>query len=125
DAMRVGGLEFEQASIRHLREGQSARVTLRGAAVGTLGRLSEDVAASHKFRQPVYVAEVSLTALLTAVEEPSRYTPLPRFPSVVRDVSLLADRRAAFGRMRRAVLALGIEECRGVSLVDVYEGANV
>jgi phenylalanyl-tRNA synthetase beta chain len=125
DAMRVIGLGFEAASVRHLREGQSARVTLRGEDVGTLGRLSEEVATHYKFRQPVYVAEVSLTALLTSVEEPSRYAPLPRFPSVVRDVSLLADRRAGFGEMRRAVLSLGLEECRGVSLVDVYEGASV
>lgn len=125
DAMRVGGLEFEPDSVRHMREGQSARVTLKGARVGTIGRLSEEVAALYKFRQPVYVAEVSLTALLTSVEELSRYTPLPRFPSVVRDVSLLADRRGAYGRMRRAVLSLGIDECRGVALVDVYEGANV
>jgi phenylalanyl-tRNA synthetase beta chain len=125
DAMRVVGLEFETASVRHLREGQSARVTLKGAEVGTLGRLSEEVASAYKFRQPVYVAEVSLTALLTSTEESSRYAPLPRFPSVVRDVSLLAERRAGFGEMRRAVLSLGIEECRGVSLVDVYEGGNV
>ncbi|HVF68835.1 MAG TPA: phenylalanine--tRNA ligase subunit beta [Pyrinomonadaceae bacterium] len=125
DAMRVVGLEFGPDSVRHMREGQSARVTLRGEAVGTLGRLSEEVASAYKFRQPVYVAEVSLTAMLTSAEEPSRYTPLPRFPSVVRDVSLLADRRAGYGRMRRAVLGLGIEECRGVALVDVYEGANV
>jgi phenylalanyl-tRNA synthetase beta chain len=125
DAIRVGGLEFESASVRHLREGQSARVTLKGAEVGTLGRLAEEVASLYKFRQPVYVAEVSLTALLASVEELSRYTPLPRFPSVVRDVSLLADRRAGYGDMRRKVLSLGIEECRGVSLVDVYEGGNV
>ncbi len=125
DAMRVGGLEFEPASVRHMREGQSARVTLKGAPAGSLGRLAEEVAALYKFRQPVYVAEVSLTALITSGEEPARYTPLPRFPSVVRDVSLLADRRAGYGDMRRAVLSLGIEECRGVALVDVYEGANV
>jgi phenylalanyl-tRNA synthetase beta chain len=125
DAIRVGGLEFESASVRHLREGQSARVTLKGTEVGTLGRLSEEVAAAYKFRQPVYVAEVSLTALLASVEELSRYTPLPRYPSVVRDVSLLADRGAGYGGMRRKVLSLGIEECRGVSLVDVYEGGNV
>lgn len=125
DAMRVGGLEFESGSVRHMREGQSARVTLRGEPVGTIGRLSEEVAALYKFRQPVYVAEVSLTALLASVEELSRYTPLPRFPSVVRDVSLHADRRAGYGDMRRAVLSLGIDECRGVALVDVYEGANV
>jgi phenylalanyl-tRNA synthetase beta chain len=27
--------------------------------------------------------------------------------------------------MRRAILSLGMEECRGVALVDVYEGANM
>ncbi|HEX8336604.1 MAG TPA: hypothetical protein VF621_07730, partial [Pyrinomonadaceae bacterium] len=125
DAMRVGALEFESAPVRHLREGQSARVKLGGREVGNAGRLSEELAARHKFRQPVYVAEVSLTALLATGESPARYAPLPRFPGVARDVSFVADRRVAFGEMRRAVLALGIEECRGVALVDVYEGANV
>jgi phenylalanyl-tRNA synthetase beta chain len=125
DAMRVGELEFEPAPVRHLREGQSARVKLGGREVGNAGRLSEGLAARHKFRQPVYVAEVSLTALLATGERPARYAPLPRFPGVARDASFVADRRAAFGEMRRAVLALGIGECRGVALVDVYEGANM
>jgi phenylalanyl-tRNA synthetase beta chain len=125
DAMRVGELEFNPVSVRHLREGQSARVTLGGAGVGALGRLSEETAVGYKFRQPVYVAEISLSALLTAGERPALYTPLPRFPSVVRDVSLVAERGVAYGEMRRRILALGIEECRGVTLVDVYEGANM
>lgn len=125
DAMRVGELEFETAAVRHLREGQSARVTLGGREVGHAGRLSEELTARYKFRQPVYVAEVSLTALLATGERPARYTPLPRFPGVARDLSLVAERRVAFGEMRRAVLALRIEECRGVALVDVYEGANM
>jgi phenylalanyl-tRNA synthetase beta chain len=125
DAMRVGELEFAPDSVRHLREGQAARVKLGGREVGHAGRLSEDLAARYKFRQPVYVAEVSLTALLATGERPARYTPLPRFPGVARDVSLVAGRGVTFGEMRRAVLALGIEECRGVALVDVYEGANM
>ncbi|HEX8559617.1 MAG TPA: phenylalanine--tRNA ligase subunit beta [Pyrinomonadaceae bacterium] len=125
DAMRVGGLEFAPAAVRHLREGQAARVTLGGAAVGSLGRLSEEAAAAYKFRQPVYVAEVSLGALLASGERPARYTPLPRFPGAARDVSLVAPRRATYGEMRAAVLALGMEECRGVGLVDVYEGASL
>ncbi|MBC7930929.1 MAG: phenylalanine--tRNA ligase subunit beta [Rubrivivax sp.] len=125
DAMRVGELEFLPAGVGHLREGQSARVRLGGAEIGSVGRLSEELAAAHKFRQSIFVAEVNLTALLDAGESPVRYAPLPRFPSVVRDVSLIADRRATFGKMRRTILDLGIEECRGVLLVDVYEGANV
>jgi phenylalanyl-tRNA synthetase beta chain len=125
DAMRVGELEFSQSGVGHLREGQSARVSLGGAEVGSLGRLSEELAAAHKFRQPVFVAEVNLSALLDAGESAVRYAPLPRFPSVVRDLSLVADRRATFGEMRRTILDLDIEECRGVTLVDVYEGASL
>jgi phenylalanyl-tRNA synthetase beta chain len=125
DAMRVGELEFEPASVKHLREGQAAKVILGGREVGNAGRLSEELAARYKFRQPVYVAEVSLTALLASAERPARYTPLPRYPGVARDVSLVAERRVTYGELRRAVLSLGLEECRGVALVDVYEGANM
>ncbi|MET0625352.1 MAG: phenylalanine--tRNA ligase subunit beta [Pyrinomonadaceae bacterium] len=125
DAMRVGGLGFAPAPVRHLREGQAARVTLNGVEVGALGRLSEELAARYKFRQPVYVAEVSLTALLGSGERPALYAPLPRYPGVARDISLVAERRVTYGELRGAVLALGLEECRGVELVDVYEGANL
>jgi phenylalanyl-tRNA synthetase beta chain len=125
EAMNVTGLSYEAAPVKHLREGQAARVWLGGEAVGSLGRLSEETAAAYKFRQPVYCAEVSLTALLDSPEPPTRYAPLPRFPSVVRDVSFVAGRRASFGEMREAVEGLGIPECRGVSLVDVYEGASL
>jgi phenylalanyl-tRNA synthetase beta chain len=125
EAVGTGELSFEAASILHLREGQSARVSLDGRAVGTLGRLSEELAATYKFRQPVYLAEVNLGALLEAGVRPVRYKPLARFPSVVRDVSLVAGRDASFGEMRRAILGLGIEQCRAVALVDVYEGASL
>jgi phenylalanyl-tRNA synthetase beta chain len=124
-AAGIAGLAFEPASVRHLREGQAARVLLRGVEVGTLGRLSEGLAAAHKFRQPAYVAEVDFGVLLETEEQPVRYRQLPRYPSVVRDVSLLVGRRVTFDEARRAVHTLGLEHLRGLSLVDVYEGANL
>jgi phenylalanyl-tRNA synthetase beta chain len=133
-AMSLPPLEFRAASVLHLREGQSARVYLyrpdsdeegTGEAVGSLGRLSEEIAAAYKFRQPVYVAEVNLGALLRAEGLPARYAPLARFPSIVRDASLVVDRGVPFAALRRAVLDADIAECRGVTLVDVYEGASL
>ena len=127
EAMNVERLEFAATSARHLREGQAAAVSVGGRTVGTLGRLSEELAASahYKFRQPVYVAEVDFTALLETAERPVHYTPLSRFPSVARDVSLLINRRTTFAELERAVLSLNLEECRGVELVDVFEGASL
>lgn len=125
DAMNVGALRFEPARVGHLTEGQSARIFAGSQFVGTLGRLSEELSAAYRFRQPVFVAEVNFGMLLDVAETATLYTPLARFPSVARDISLTTDRRVTFEEMRAAVLGLGMNDCRGVALVDVYEGANL
>ena len=125
EAMKTGALEFAATDARHLRAGQAARVSLAGQAIGTVGRLADEIAAAYKFRQPVYVAEMDFAALLAARPAPARYTPLPRFPSVVRDVTLLVDRHVSFAELRRAVLELHIAYCQSAEVIDVYEGEKL
>ncbi|MEJ7576291.1 MAG: phenylalanine--tRNA ligase subunit beta [Pyrinomonadaceae bacterium] len=125
EEMNAGELEFEAASLRHLREGQAARISLNGEQIGSVGKLADDVAARYKFRQAVYLAEADFGCLLASQTIAPRYTPLPRFPSVQRDVSLIVDRRREFAEMRGAIVELKIEECRAIELVDVYEGEGV
>ena len=126
DAMNLGALRFEPARARHLRDGQAARVlSPEGQPLGTIGRLDDAAAALYKFRQPVYVAEVDLSALVEMEETPVLYRPLARYPGVSRDVSLLVGRGAALAEMLGAVAAERVEHCRGAKLVDVYEGKNL
>lgn len=125
EAMHLSGLEFSPASARHLRSGQTAKVSIDGRVIGTIGRLTEETAALYKFRQPVYVAEIDFSALLEARAQSVAYTPLARYPSVVRDVSLLLARDVTFAQLQRAVSEQQIRECREAKLVDVYEGANL
>ena len=126
DAMNLPPLRFEAATIRHLREGQAARISVDAEqAIGTIGRLEDAVAAAYKFRQPVYVAEVDLNALLSIREGAALYSPLPRFPAVVRDLSLLVARRVPLAEMLRAITDQRLEHLQSARLVDVYEGAGV
>lgn len=125
DAIKLPPLDFAAADARHLRAGQSARVSLGARPVGWIGRLDEGIAAAYKFRQPVYIGEVNLSVLLESEVAQARYTPLARFPSVVRDASLLVDRRATFTEMRRTVIGMNLENVRGVELVYVYEGERL
>lgn len=124
-AMKIASLEFTATNAKHLREGQAAQIMLDGRPLGALGRLADDVAAAYKFKQPVYVAEIDFTALLVSGEMGVRYAPLARFPSVMRDASLVADRHVTFAEMQRAVLELNLEAVRRVMLVYVYEGEQV
>lgn len=125
-AMNFLPLKFDEVKARHLREGQAAVISLSdGKNIGYLGRLSESVAAEYKFRQPVYVAEIDFTDLLSAKEATVLYTPLARYPSVSRDVSLLVARSTGFAELLEAVSEQKVDFCRDAKLVGVYEGGNL
>ncbi len=125
EAMNVPPLKFAGAQVKHLRAGQSARVSFGNTAVGSIGRLAESVAAEYKFRQPVFVAELDLTTLLDAAELPVLYRPLPRFPSIVRDVSLLVDRGVTLAELVEAIEGEKAAYFIGAQFVGTYEGEGI
>ena len=125
EAVGFASASFSSEDVSHLRSGQSASIKINGKPVGTVGRLTEDLAGEYKFKQPVYVAELDLQAALTEEPTPVLYTPLPRYPSVVRDVSFLVKRSISFDEIRRAIVSQGRYLCRSVEFVDVYEGKGI
>ncbi|HXT62541.1 MAG TPA: phenylalanine--tRNA ligase subunit beta [Pyrinomonadaceae bacterium] len=125
EAMKLPPLEFRAAEIKHLRPGQSAVVCSHGAPVGSIGRLSESAAGEYKFRQPVFVAEIDLTALLESAELPVLYSPLPRFPAIVRDVSLLVARNLSVAELIRAVAEQKPGHFVRTEFLGTYEGEGI
>ena len=125
EAMNLSPLEFEAAEIKHLRPGQSAAISVSGVRVGSIGRLSEAAAGQYKFRQPVFVAEVDLTAVLATSELPVLYAQLPRFPSIVRDVSLLVDRKSTRATLMQAIADQRPAHFVRSEFVGTYEGEGI
>ncbi len=125
EALKLPALDYHAAEVKHLRAGQSAAVSINGTRIGSIGRLAEAAAGIHKFRQPVFVAEIDLTALLEIKELPVLYARLQRFPSIVRDVSLLVDRKVTVAELILAANLQKVENCAGVMFVGVYEGEGI
>ncbi|MEK6281366.1 MAG: phenylalanine--tRNA ligase subunit beta [Acidobacteriota bacterium] len=125
-AMKLGLRDFDRANVKHLRAGQAAAIKLGdGTGIGSIGRLAESIAASYKFRQPVYVAEIDLTALLDSDERAIQYKPLPRFPSVIRDVTLLVSRDVNLSELLQAVESQAVADYSRAKLVGTYEGKGI
>jgi phenylalanyl-tRNA synthetase beta chain len=124
--MNLKPLSFSKADVKHLRSGQAAKVSSEdGTAVGTAGRLSEAIASAHKFRQPVYVLELDLSSLLAGPTKEVHYKPLPRYPMVVRDVSILLSRNIQLDEVLATIHDQRVSDCIGAMFVGVYEGANI
>jgi phenylalanyl-tRNA synthetase beta chain len=126
DAMRLEPLRFDEAEVKHLRDGQSAAIKMADATVvGSIGRLADSVAMAYKFRQPVFVAELDFTMLLAATERKVHYHPLPRFPAVMRDVTLLVSRAVTLNDLLQLVETRRPADYQGTRLVGTYEGSNI
>jgi phenylalanyl-tRNA synthetase beta chain len=125
DAINAHELEFVASDAKHLRKGQSAEIRAGGATIGTIGRISDEIASVYKFRQPVYIAEIDLQSLLAEKQPDVLYRPLPIYPSIQRDVSLLAKRSVTFADIKKEIESQGFELLRRVEFVDVYEGKGV
>ncbi len=98
------------------------------SSVGVAGQLVRRVAEKLKLRQDVFLAELQLDpvyAAMHAAKEARRYEPLPRFPSVERDFSLLLADGTKFSDVTKSIQSLGIREISAIEATDLFRGKNV
>jgi phenylalanyl-tRNA synthetase beta chain len=96
--------------------------------LGVAGQLARRVAERLKLRQDVFLAELEIDAFYDAVKIAKnlrRYEPLPRFPSVERDFSLLLADGTKFCDVTRTIQSLGIGEIQSIEATDLFRGKNV
>jgi len=112
--------------------GRVARLSVAGrngaVAVGAVGEIRPDLVAARGLapRYPVVGGEMDLAALVE-LSPPSdqRVTPLPRFPSVVRDLSIFVDERLPAAEVRGTIRAHAPDTLVSVREFDRYQGKGV
>lgn len=124
-AVGVDNVSFIPAVVRHLRQGQAARIQVDGRDVGSVGRLNDDLAATYKFRQSIFVAEIDLQTVLSIEQAPLAYRPLSIYPGIVRDISFVVGRNVSFDDIRDSVAEMNFALCRSTTYVDIYEGKGL
>jgi phenylalanyl-tRNA synthetase beta chain len=132
-----GGFHWEDGGAEWLHVARRATIhlnainsTLRGngSTIGVAGQLSRRVADKLKLRQDVFLAELQLDPVYAAVrraKEARRYEPLPRFPGVERDFSLLLADGTHFSDVSKTIQSLNIAELISIEATDLFRGKNV
>ena len=114
-------IEYKQAKREHLHPGRTADMLLDGKTVGFIGQLHPVVQKQFDLKE-TYVFELDIEALLKAEVDDIRYTAIPRFPSITRDIALVVDEHVVAGELQKAIIEAGGELLKDVSIFDVYKG---
>jgi phenylalanyl-tRNA synthetase beta chain len=94
--------------------------------MGEMGRVHPKVAAAYDLDVPVYAFELDFDLMVELAPAGKAYTPLPRYPEVVRDVAIVVDDGVGAGDMLALARAPHSKKAKkwlaGVELFDLYRG---
>jgi len=109
----------------HLAEGTAAAVVLDGAPIGTIGRIAERLQHHYGLERPVVAAAVRFEPLAAATNLTRTYQPVPKFPAVRRDLSVIVDDPVTWQQLAEAVEAVEQPLRDAVEYVTTYRGKPV
>jgi phenylalanyl-tRNA synthetase beta chain len=124
----AGAFAWQHGGPAWMAGGRAARITAGGRELGVAGQLGRRVAEAMKLRQEIFVAELRLETMLEAMEAAGatrKFVPIPRFPAVERDFSLVLAEGVTFAQVEQTIRGLGIAELRGVEAADLFRGGKM
>jgi phenylalanyl-tRNA synthetase beta chain len=118
---------FEEASqVRFLHPGKSAKIMIGNEEAGYLGELHPDFREKLEVSKRVYLFEFDLEKLSASENyTKKKFTALPKFPSVRRDIALIVDEDVPVGEILKEIRKIESELIEEVSVFDVFKGGSV
>lgn len=107
------------------RPGHTAAVFAGAEAIGRMGEVHPAVRESFDVAQPVFAFELDLERIAPRVSDVPQAVPLPRFPAVFRDVTLIVDRPVESADVLERVRNGGEPLVEDARIFDVYAGDRV
>ncbi|MCL2740218.1 MAG: phenylalanine--tRNA ligase subunit beta [Oscillospiraceae bacterium] len=114
-----------QKAPAYLHDYQSAEIFIRGKTQGKIGRIHPQISKNYDIKGKAYIAEIEWDAILESANLDKRYAEIPRFPSMQRDIALLADSNITVGEIEETIWKVKSNILESVKLFDIYEGEQV
>jgi len=116
---------FEPADHPFFEPLNALALVFKSEVVGHLGLVRKSLLEAFSLKDDIYAAEIDLALLLSKQPKPFAYTPVIKFPSVVRDLSFLTGRSVSYQDILRAIEKSSLPYLEDVGLADIYSGPSL
>ena len=127
----LAGLNMPKASYTAVKDnpsyhpGRCAMVSIGGVDLGYMGQVHPLVCKNYGIDAEVYCVEIDFTKLFTLRLPDPTYTPLPKYPTVTRDLAIVCDEAVTVAEAENVITAAAGKLLRGIRLFDIYRGVGV
>jgi phenylalanyl-tRNA synthetase beta chain len=120
---RVAGATLREAALPGMDRG--CEIVADGKAAGRLGLVKSAIRKEWRLSDPVAVLEVAADILLRSFGRIAQFSAIPAYPSVERDVALVAGEAVRAEEIERIVRAAAPKELESIRLFDIFRGGSI
>jgi phenylalanyl-tRNA synthetase beta chain len=108
-----------------LAPGRAAELLLGDTHLGYLGEIDDEHLKVFELKQAAGAVELEFDVLLSRANLVAQHRPLPPFPTVVRDLSLVVSRSLSWAKLCDTVIQAAGSTLETVQYLDVFQGGNI
>ncbi len=124
-SLNITEYEFQPGNASYLHPGKSAMISYQGNCIGVLGEVHPKVAAAFNLTKATYLLDMKLQPLVEAAGRLAQYKPLPKYPQIYRDLSMLVPVEVSHQMIANAISKSAGSLLNSIRLFDLYTGKQV
>jgi phenylalanyl-tRNA synthetase beta chain len=124
DYLGIENIAFSAAQPEGYHPGRTAEIKLGGHTIGYIGQLHPGLQ-QNKDLEDTFVFEVELEPLAAHANRNIAYKPLPRYPSIGRDMALVVDTSVPVANIIAEVKKAAGSLLESIQVFDVYTGERL
>lgn len=105
--------------------GRTAEILYEDKKIGHFGEIHPDVRENYDLKHRAYVAAIDFDEVIKLANLDIKYRPLPKYPSVARDIAVVVDESTLVGDLEEEIITNGEGLVESISLFDIYRGNQV
>ncbi|MFC1858543.1 phenylalanine--tRNA ligase subunit beta [Thermodesulfobacteriota bacterium] len=106
----------------YTKPGHTARIFAGQTRVGLLGEALTRVLDNYEIKQQAFIFEINVDVLAPLVPHEKYAVPLPKYPAIPRDVTIIIDKGIESGNILQRVQSMEEALVEEIQLFDVYDG---
>ncbi len=120
------GIQGELSEVDDANFDYGMKMTWDGKEILRYGLVNADWAEKYSLRNEVFFMLIDWPLLTEAYySDFPRYQPIPLYPAIRRDISMVIDREVSFAEIQAQVLKANPKLIRSIDLRDIYMGENI
>ncbi len=121
----IARYQIERAKTETLHPGKSAEIYVGKDSISKFGEVHPQILANYGINEKVYYAEIDLSKFVKYGKNNKKYTPIPKYPAVERDIALVVDEQIEVGQIENIISKKSKNILETAKLFDIYRNEKL